>query len=122
MLLEKDLWWPDQPFLRETVLTNSDCNNVILSEEQLKKTIKCENDNSLVTLTVYDQNCSLDYIISISNNYLTNIRILSYVLRFIYNVRNIKRVKVNLKVHFGKFNLYCTKFVIVARNAKDRKM
>ncbi|GBN27766.1 hypothetical protein AVEN_31073-1 [Araneus ventricosus] len=99
ILLNSDLWWKGPQFLREVDFptdTGNDDTSISLHDisDELKKT----SDYSPLTFTVLNHNSFIDDILKISNNYMSIIRVVCYVLRFIHNVKNIERLAGDLTI------------------------
>ncbi|GBO38517.1 hypothetical protein AVEN_86098-1 [Araneus ventricosus] len=99
ILLNSDLWWKGPQFLREVDFptdTGNDDTSISLHDisDELKKT----SDYSPLTFTVLNHNSFIDDILKISNNYMSIIRVMCYVLRFIHNVKNIERLAGHLTI------------------------
>ncbi|GBN60290.1 hypothetical protein AVEN_49035-1 [Araneus ventricosus] len=99
ILLNGYLWWKEPQFLREVDFsadTGNDDASISLHDisDELKKT----SDYSPLTLTVLNHNFLIDDILKISDNYMSIIRVMYYILRFIHNVKNIERLAGHLTI------------------------
>ncbi|GBN22947.1 hypothetical protein AVEN_185310-1 [Araneus ventricosus] len=99
ILLNGDLWWKGPQFLREADFpkdTDNDDTSISLHDisDELKKT----SDYSPLTFTLLNHNSVIDDILKISINYMSIIRVMCYVLRFIHNFKNIERLAGHLTI------------------------
>lgn len=91
-LLETELWWKGPTFLSlpESEYPNRDISVPDRLKEfdtELKNSSNQDSENQLQILNI-NVNDFLHKLISISNNYLTVLRILSYIFRFVRNAKN----------------------------------
>ncbi|GBL79040.1 hypothetical protein AVEN_76573-1 [Araneus ventricosus] len=112
ILLNSDLWWKGPQFLREVDFptdTGNDDTSISLHDisDELKKT----SDYSPLTLTILNHNSFIDDILKISNNYMSIIRVMCYVLRFIHNVKNIERLAGHLTKELQRAEIYLVQLV-----------
>ncbi|GBM74213.1 hypothetical protein AVEN_203413-1 [Araneus ventricosus] len=123
ILLNSDLWWKGPQFLREVDFptdTGNDDTSISLHDisDELKKT----SDYSPLTLTVLNHNSFIDGILKISNNYMSIIRVMCYVLRFIHNVKNIERLTGHLTIkELQRAEIYLVQLVQQGEFAEEIK-
>ncbi|GBN71010.1 hypothetical protein AVEN_212655-1 [Araneus ventricosus] len=99
ILLNGDLWWKGPQFLREVDFpTDTGNDDASISLHDISDELKKTSDYSPLTFTVLNENSFIDGILKISNNYMSIIRVMCYVLRFIHNVKNIERLTGNLTI------------------------
>lgn len=91
-LVNSERWLKGPDFLRDKIPEIATEIVVPVDEykSELKKNFCLENSNDLVTLNLTLMPEFLSNILNLSNNYVTVIRIVSYVFRFIRNLRNPK--------------------------------
>ncbi|GBM27955.1 hypothetical protein AVEN_21954-1 [Araneus ventricosus] len=123
ILLNSDLWWKGPQLLREVDFptdTGNDDTSISLHDisDELKKT----SDYSPLTLTVLNHNSFIDGILKKSNNYMSIIRVMCYVLRFIHNVKNIERLAGHLAIkELQRAEIYLVQLVQQGEFAEEIK-
>ncbi|KAF8784301.1 hypothetical protein HNY73_009998 [Argiope bruennichi] len=90
-LVCENKWWNGPSFLLSDELPETICECPEPDEKDYLPELKSENSN--IVLTLNSNKTFFDYLINRSNRFLTIVRILSYLFRFMSNCRNQEKKK-----------------------------
>ncbi|KAF8777064.1 hypothetical protein HNY73_013989 [Argiope bruennichi] len=93
-LICENKWWNGPSFLLSDELPETICECPEPDEKDYLPELKSENSN--IVLTLNSNKTFFDYLINRSNRFLTIVRILSYLFRFMSNCRNQEKKKGSL--------------------------
>ncbi|GFX35268.1 integrase catalytic domain-containing protein [Trichonephila clavipes] len=87
-LISNNKWWTDPAFLRTDELpkTVSECPE--LNEVDYLPELKSKDSKEYTVLTLNFNQTFFDHLLSRSNKFLTIVRVLSFLYRFLFNIRN----------------------------------
>ncbi|GFT20670.1 integrase catalytic domain-containing protein [Nephila pilipes] len=87
-LLSDEKWWNGPSFLQFDELSGTDSECPELNEEEYLPELKLKDSKEIVVLTLNLNQTIYDYLLTYSNRFLTIVRVLSFLFRFIFNCKD----------------------------------
>ncbi|GFU09772.1 DUF5641 domain-containing protein [Trichonephila clavipes] len=87
-LISNNKWWTGPAFLRTNELSETVSECPELNEVNYLPELKSKDSKEHIILTLNFNHTFFDHLLSHSNRFLTIVRVLSFLYRFIFNIRN----------------------------------
>ncbi|GFV03049.1 DUF5641 domain-containing protein [Trichonephila clavipes] len=87
-LISNNKWWTGPAFLRTNELSETVSECPELNEVDYLPELKSKDSKEHIVLTLNFNHTFFDHLLSHSNRFLTIVRVLSFLYRFIFNIRN----------------------------------